>query len=758
MALCHILGYPRIGARRELKSALERHWAGEGSDDDLMAAARDLRQSSWRTQREAGLDWLTAGDFSLYDHVLDAALDLGAISRDEAQADAGFTLQGYFRLARGGKTGHALEMTKWFDTNYHYLVPELDADQAFSANADRLVEAVKSCSAISTSVKPVMLGPLSFLWLSKCRGEPFDRIALLPRIIEAYAALLGALRRQGVEWVQVDEPALVMDLDPRWLDAYERALGPLRTGVPRLLLTTYFESLDVPPARVFGWPFAGIHLDLVRAPHQLEPWSRSLPGDRVLSAGVIDGRNVWRNDLSKSLDRLEPIHARFKDRLWVSQSCSLLHVPQSLEGEDGTDTLIRPWLAFAREKLDETKTLAAALNEGRASVQEKLEVSDRAVESRKRARGSLRPADGGDASSTRTERAEPFAARQGAQRAALRLPLLPTTTIGSFPQTTDIRHVRAAYRRGEIDEAQYLERMRAEIRRVVERQEAIGLDVLVHGEPERNDMVEFFAELLEGCAITSNGWVQSYGSRCVKPPIIHGDVSRPRAMTVELTSYAQSLTPRLMKGMLTGPVTLLKWSFPRDDIPPREVARQLALCVRLEVAQLQEAGIRIVQIDEPAFREAMPLKRRDAQDYLDWSVAAFRLAASAARPETQIHTHMCYAEFSDILPAIAAMDADVVTIETSRSKMEILEAFRTFAYPNELGPGVYDIHSPRIPTVEEIEALLEKAAAVIPLSRLWVNPDCGLKTRGWDETQVALGNMVDAAKRLRDKAPQGGGP
>jgi 5-methyltetrahydropteroyltriglutamate--homocysteine methyltransferase len=431
-------------------------------------------------------------------------------------------------------------------------------------------------------------------------------------------------------------------------------------------------------------------------------------------------------------------------------------VPLSLEGEDGTDTLIRPWLAFAREKLDETKALATALNEGRASVREKLEVSDRAVESRQRARGPLRPADGGDATSMRTQRAEPFAARQEVQRAALRLPLLPTTTIGSFPQTTDIRHARAAYRRREIDEAQYLERMRAEIRAVVERQETLGLDVLVHGEPERNDMVEFFAQLLDGCAITSNGWVQSYGSRCVKPPIIHGDVSRPRAMTVELTSYAQSLTPRLMKGMLTGPVTLLKWSFPRDDIPLCEVARQLALCVKLEVEDLQQAGIRIVQIDEPAFREAMPLKRRDAQDYLDWSVAAFRLAASAAWPQTQIHTHMCYAEFGDILPAIAAMDADVVTIETSRSKMEILEAFRAFEYPNELGPGVYDIHSPRIPTVGEIEALLEKAAAVIALSRLWVNPDCGLKTRGWDETQVALANMVDAAKRLRDKAGREG--
>jgi 5-methyltetrahydropteroyltriglutamate--homocysteine methyltransferase len=748
MALCHILGYPRIGARRELKTALERRWAGQGSDGDLIATARDLRQAAWRAQREAGLDWLTAGDFSLYDHVLDAALDLGAVRR-AAGGNGVSALDPYFALARGGPTGHALEMTKWFDTNYHYLVPELEAGQDFEPSADRLVEAVKSCSAISTSVKPVMLGPLSFLWLSKCRGEPFERSDLLPRLVEAYAHILAALRREGVEWVQIDEPALVLDLDPRWIEAYERALGRLRGGMPKLLLTTYFESLDVPPARVFRWPFAGIHLDLARAPGQLEPWLRSMPADWVLSAGVVDGRNVWRNELSASLDRLEPIHERLQDRLWVAASCSLLHVPLSLESESEIDARIRPWLAFAREKLDETKTLAAALNTGRAAVRDALDASDQAAQERRRARERPRPADAGEASTLRARRAEPFEARRGAQRTALRLPLLPTTTIGSFPQTADIRQARAAHRRGEIDTARYLDHMRAEIRRVVQRQEDLGLDVLVHGEPERNDMVEYFAQMLDGCAITSNGWVQSYGSRCVKPPIIHGDVSRPRALTVELTAYAQSLTPRVMKGMLTGPVTLLKWSFARDDIAPREVARQLALCVRLEVADLQEAGIRIVQIDEPAFREAMPLKRRDAPDYLDWSVAAFRLAASAAWPQTQVHTHMCYAEFGDILPAIAAMDADVVTLETSRSKMEILEAFRTFEYPNELGPGVYDIHSPRVPTVEEIETLLRRAAAVIPLSRLWVNPDCGLKTRGWEETQPALANMVEAARRLR---------
>jgi 5-methyltetrahydropteroyltriglutamate--homocysteine methyltransferase len=739
MALSHVLGYPRIGARRELKFALEKHWGGDASGD-LAATARDLRQTHWRAQREAGLDWLTCGDFSLYDHVLDAAFDLGVYP------SPGSGSQEYFELARGGKDRHALEMTKWFDTNYHYLVPELDADMAFSPNADRLVEAVKSCGAISTSVKPVMLGPLSFLWLTKCRGEPFDRLALLPRLVEAYAQLLAALRREGVEWVQMDEPALVMDLDARWIDAYERALAPLRTGVPKLLLTTYFESVDIAPERVFRWPYSGIHLDLARAPGQLDPWARALPADWVLSAGVIDGRNIWRNDLSATLDRLEPVHKKLGDRLWIAPSCSLLHVPMSLEGEDELDARIKPWLAFAREKLDEMKVLATALNDGRDSVQEQLESSDRIAQQRRDAHEKSRARSVEDASGRRKGA---YQDRQSAQQAALRLPLLPTTTIGSFPQTADIRNVRAAHRRGELDDAQYLERMRAEIRDVVGRQEAIGLDVLVHGEPERNDMVEFFAELLEGCAVTANGWVQSYGSRCVKPPIIHSDVSRPKAMTVDLTAYAQSLTPRLMKGMLTGPVTILKWSFPRDDIALSEVARQLAQCVKLEVAQLQEAGIRIVQIDEPAFREAMPLKRRDAQEYLEWAAAAFRLAASSAWPQTQIHTHMCYAEFGDILPSIAAMDADVITLETSRSKMEVLESFRSFQYPNELGPGVYDIHSPRIPTVEEIEALVEKAGSVIPLSRLWINPDCGLKTRGWDETQVALTNMVEAAKRLR---------
>ena len=746
MARSHILGYPRIGAMRELKFALEKHWRGALGDSGLEAVAAGLKQAGWRAQREAELDWLTAGDFSFYDHVLDTALDLGV-------GPAGATsLEDYFGKARGTKTCHAMEMTKWFDTNYHYLVPELAPGQAFRANPARLISEAREAGVIFASVKPVLLGPLTFLRLSKCRGPAAVRIAMMPALIDAYAALLRALRREGIEWVQLDEPALVLELEPAWLDAYESALARIGSGLPKLLLTTYFDSIEESPNRVARWPFQGIHLDLVRAPSQLQGWIGALPDDWVLSAGIIDGRNVWRNDLSRSLDDLEPLHANLGNRLWVAPSCSLLHVPLSLADEHGTEPDLRSRLAFAAEKLLETKALSLALNEGRKAVSAEIELSDRVAAERAamhaRTNASCTAAD-----SDPDERAAPFAKRREAQHTALRLPLLPTTTIGSFPQTSGIRQARAALRKGTIDRREYDAQMRREVRETIERQEVLGLDVLVHGEPERNDMVEYFGERLEGCAVTANGWVQSYGSRCVKPPIIHGDVTRPSPMTVELAAYAQSLTSRPVKGMLTGPVTLLKWSFPRDDLAMEAIARQLALCVRREVADLQRAGIRVIQIDEPALREAMPLKKRDAGAYLAWSVAVFRLAASAADSETQIHTHMCYAEFNDILPAVAAMDADVVTLETSRSKMEVLEAFRKFRYPNEVGPGVYDIHSPRIPTIAEIQALIRKASEVIPLSRLWVNPDCGLKTRAWSETEAALANMVEAARQLRETLP-----
>jgi 5-methyltetrahydropteroyltriglutamate--homocysteine methyltransferase len=737
MARAHVLGYPRIGPRRELKLALESHWRGQAPAADLLGVASRIREANWRAQREAGLDMLTAGDFSLYDHVLDAAHDVGIELRG-GQAGAE-RLARYFRLARGDEHSHALEMTKWFDTNYHYLVPRLEPGQVFTADASRLVAEVRNCAAIHTSVKPVLLGPLSLLRLSKCKGREFDRLSLLPALVQVYDELFAAMRREGVEWIQLDEPCLVLELEEKWLAAYEQAISAWRRPRPKLLLTTYFESVEADPARIASWPFDGIHLDLVRAPAQLQRWRKALPPAWVLSAGIVDGRSVWRNDLSASLDTLAPA-ADLGERLWVAPSCSLLHVPICLAEEEGIDPPVRARLAFAQEKLREASVLASALTRGRDSVAREIAACDAA-------RRSLPPPPRRPDLHA-TPRA-PFPERRAAQKEALHLPLLPTTTIGSFPQTPELRAARAAFRRGGMGESQYLQRLQEEIRRVVAAQEELGLDVLVHGEPERNDMVEFFAERLDGFVTTSNGWVQSYGSRCTKPPIVCGDIARPVPMTLEITRFAQSLTRRPMKGMLTGPITIAKWSFVRGDVDLLDVAEQIALCLREEIDDLQDAGIGIVQVDEPALREAMPLKARAAPAWLERAIAAFRLAASTARPATQIHTHMCYSEFEDLLPAIASMDADVVTLETSRSGMALLDALRAFSYPNEVGPGVYDIHSPRVPSTEEIQALIERAACVVPLDRLWVNPDCGLKTRGWPETREALRNMVSAARRER---------
>jgi len=731
MAIAHILGYPRIGPRRELKFALERHWRGESNDTDLAATVSRIQDESWRAQRAAGLDWLTAGDFSLYDPMLDMAADLGVVPRGSSLAD-------YFLHARGGGETHALEMTKWFDTNYHYLVPTIDSRRPFAPDASRLVGEARRCSIISTSVKVAMVGPLTFLRLSKMRQKGADRLALLEPLAEAYAQILAELRRQGVQWVQLDEPSLVQEIDAKWLDAYGRAVKRLRASSPRLLLTSYFASLEPAPQQVSGWDVDGIHLDLVRAPGQLASWRSILPREWILSAGVVDGRNVWKNDLSLTIGALAAAHEEWGDRLWVGTSCSLLHVPVSLAGEEGMAPGVKARLAFAREKLDEVNAIARALKTGQRAEEASAD---------KRTRG-VTDAHGAIATAPALAR-PPYATRRDAQRRHLKLSALPTTTIGSFPQTGAIREARAALRRGDIDAARYDEAMRGEIRTAIERQESLGLDVLVHGEAERNDMVEFFGERLEGFAVTSNGWVQSYGSRCVKPPIIEGDVGRPRPMTVDLTAYAQSLTAQPVKGMLTGPITILKWSFPRGDLPPRDIAMQIALAIRAEVADLQEAGIRVIQIDEPALREAMPLKAGEWGGYLEWAVQAFRVAASSASASTQVHTHMCYSEFGDILPAIAAMDADVVTLEASRSEMDVLDAFRDFDYPNEVGPGIYDIHSPRVPDEREIAALLRKALEVIPPERLWINPDCGLKTRGWEETRRALANMVAAARTVR---------
>ncbi|WP_197325624.1 5-methyltetrahydropteroyltriglutamate--homocysteine S-methyltransferase [Ralstonia solanacearum] len=755
MTTIHTLGYPRIGAQRELKFALESFWKGASTEADLRATGRTLRERHWNAQREAGLDLVTVGDFAWYDQVLQTAALLGALPTRYGFDPARLTLAQSFVLARGNADHAAMEMTKWFDTNYHYLVPELTPDlqdRQWGPGTEWLFDEVREAQAAGHRVKVVLLGPVTFLHLAKARGGLADKLSLLPQLLQAYAAVLQRLATLGVEWVQIDEPALVLDLPKAWAEAFGPAYATLAAANgPRLLLATYFEAASHHAALIKSLPVAGVHLDLVRAPQQLEafaPW----PADKILSAGVVDGRNIWRTDLEHTLARITPLAQSLGERLWLAPSCSLLHVPVDLAAESRLDDELKGWLAFARQKLDELAVLRRALVEGRAAAQDALADNATAIASRAASRrvhnervkkrvAAIRAQD--------AERAAPYPARAEAQQARLNLPLLPTTTIGSFPQTPEIRQARAQYKRGELQALAYLERMRAEITDVVRRQEALGLDMLVHGEAERNDMVEYFGELLWGYAFTANGWVQSYGSRCVKPPVIYGDVYRPEPMTVEWSKYAQSLTSKPMKGMLTGPVTMLQWSFVRDDQPREQTALQIALALRDEVRDLEAAGIAAIQIDEPAFREGLPLRAADVSGYLEWAARAFRVSASGVRNDTQIHTHMCYSEFNDILPAIASMDADVITIETSRSNMELLDAFGEFAYPNEIGPGVYDIHSPRVPRVEEMEALLDKAARVVPVQRLWVNPDCGLKTRGWPEVEAALQGMVAATRRLR---------
>jgi 5-methyltetrahydropteroyltriglutamate--homocysteine methyltransferase len=754
MALTHLLGYPRIGAQRELKFALERFWSGASTAAELLQTGRNLRARHWARQESSGLDLLIAGDFSYYDHVLDLIALLGCIPTRFGLDAGALAPSDYFTLARGNDRQPPLEMTKWFDTNYHYLVPELGADSRFQCGAGEFFfDQVRECRARTSRVKAALVGPVTFLALAKSRDPRFDRLQLVAPLAQAYARILERLGELGVEWVQLDESALATELAPEWSAAFENAYAVLAGRGPRILLTTCFGGVAHHAEIIERLPVQGIHLDLVRDPVQLASWRERLPRDWVLSAGVIDGRNLWRTDLRAVVERLRPVHESIGNRLWIAPSCSLLHVPVSAAAEEGIDPELRAWLAFADEKLDELKTLGHALDRGEACVRSELEAADAALASRRASRRVVDPAVRArmaSVSPAMAQRRSPFERRIQVQRERLRLPLFPTTTIGSFPQTAQIRAARAAHKRGEIDRDGYRAAMRAEIGHAVRSQERIGLDVLVHGEAERADMVEFFADKLAGFTATANGWVQSYGSRCVKPPIVFGDVSRPAAMTVEESVYAQSLTDRPMKGMLTGPITLLQWSFVRDDQPRETTAAQIALAIRDEVAALEEAGIRIIQIDEPAIREGLPLKRADWSVYLAWAVRCFRLAAAVVRDETQIHTHMCYSEFSDILASIAAMDADVITIETSRSRMDLLNAFGNFRYPNEIGPGVYDIHSPRVPSAGEMAALLRRAVAVIPAQRLWVNPDCGLKTRTWAEVAPALENLVLAARQMRE--------
>ncbi len=764
MTLAHVIGYPRIGADRELKRATEAYWQGELDQQALEATGRALRLANWAAQREAGLDLVTVGDFAFYDQVLDVSVLLGAVparfAAEEEVARGEVSLDTAFRMARGrapsGEPAAACEMTKYFDTNYHYLVPELHPGQRFRLASRRLFDQVDEARAAGHPVKVALTGPLTWLWLGKERGEPrkeFDRLELLDGVLDVYAEVLDRLAGQGVEWVQLDEPALVQDLPLAWRHAFERAYHRLQAAPVKLLLASPFGGLGDNLSLAVGLPVDGLHIDVVRAPAQLEAVLDRLLPHKVLSVGAIDGRNVWRADLALWRERLATARMRLGERLWIATSCSLLHVPVDLAAETTLDAELKSWLAFARQKLDETATLARLLD-GRANSadRDRAEAASRALQSRRESPRLHRPEVAerlAGVTAADTRRRSPFAERALAQQPHLALPLFPTTTIGSFPQTAEIRADRRAFKAGELSREAYEARMREEIARVVARQEALGIDMPVHGEPERNDMVEYFGEQLDGYAFTRFGWVQSYGTRCVKPPILFGDVVRPAAMTVRWSEYAQSLTDRPMKGMLTGPVTLLQWSFVRDDQPRETSCRQIALALRDEVVDLEAAGIRAIQIDEPALREGLPLRRAEWQGYLDWAVECFHLAASGVRDETQIHTHMCYSEFNDIIESIAALDADVITIETSRSAMELLDAFQDFAYPNAIGPGVYDIHSPNIPEVAWMVALMEKAAERIPVERLWVNPDCGLKTRGWAEVEPALANMVEAARELR---------
>ncbi|MEJ8848326.1 5-methyltetrahydropteroyltriglutamate--homocysteine S-methyltransferase [Variovorax rhizosphaerae] len=767
MTRTHTLGFPRMGAQRELKFALEKHWRGEIDAAELEAIGAELRERHWQAQRNAGLDFATVGDFAFYDHVANHIQMLGCEpSRFDFPGDEP-ELSRYFTMARGvaHEAGHegcthgshdtfALEMTKWFDTNYHYLVPEFDANTRFSLASVRLFNEVAQAQKLGHAVKVVLLGPLSFLWLGKEKQAGFDRFGLLESLLAVYEQILVRLKWQGVEWVQIDEPILGLDLPEKWRNAFERSYWQLARSGPKLLLATYFSPLSENLRLACQLPVAGLHVDAVRAPGELTGVADWLPAHKVLSVGIVDGRNIWRTDVDAAYARLRPVADKHKGELWIAPSCSLLHVPFSLEGEGRLDAEVKSWLAFAIEKLDELRVLRAALDGEESAVEAELLVARAAVAARRssprvhRADVALRLARtvAGD-----DRRASSFAERQALQRVRFALPPLPTTTIGSFPQTSTIRAARVAFKRGELDAATYREKMQAEITLAVRKQEELGIDVLVHGEAERNDMVEYFGEQLDGFAFTANGWVQSYGSRCVKPPIIYGDVARPAPMTVEWTTYAQSLTKLPMKGMLTGPVTILQWSFVRDDQPRSVTTEQIAWAIRDEVVDLEKAGIGIIQIDEPAIREGLPLRRAVWKSYLEGATRSFRITASGVSDRTQIHTHMCYSEFNDILPEIAAMDADVITIETSRSDMELLRGFGDFKYPNEIGPGVYDIHSPRVPTTDEMVRLMRKAATVVPPANLWINPDCGLKTRGWPETEAALANMVAAARQLRSE-------
>ncbi|MGD9801999.1 MAG: 5-methyltetrahydropteroyltriglutamate--homocysteine S-methyltransferase [Hyphomicrobiaceae bacterium] len=770
------LGFPRIGLKRELKHATENYWKGSIDAAALLAIGAELRARHWKLQRDAGLTVIPSNDFSFYDQMLDMTATVGAVpprflddpahrsthpegtaraAMEDAAGGAGHPeLDLYFAMARGSKSAPAMEMTKWFDTNYHYIVPELHKGQTFQLTSRKVLDEFNEAKSLGIITRPVIIGPVTYLSLGKAKGDEFGTVDLLDALLPVYAELLESLKSAGAEWVQIDEPVLALDLSQQQKQALKTAYNRLAPSAPKIMLANYFGDYGDNLALAAALPVAGHHADLVRARAELDTLLTTLPSDRVLSLGVVDGRNIWRTDLDAAFRLIErAIAVRGTNDLQIAPSCSLIHTPVDLDAETKLDAELKGWMAFSKQKLAEVATLAKAAANGKTSVEATFAAS---ADAAKRRQTSSRIHDDKVAqraaavTSADLSRQSAFQERRPKQRNLVPLPSFPTTTIGSFPQTAEVRKARAAHRKGELNDADYEDFLRTETEKAIRIQEALDIDVLVHGEFERNDMVEYFGEQLAGFAFTQNGWVQSYGSRYVKPPVIFGDVSRPQPMTVKWSAYAQSLTKRPMKGMLTGPVTILQWSFVRDDQPRSETCKQIALAIRDEVTDLEKAGIRLIQIDEPALREGLPLRKTEWAEYLKWAVDCFRLTAGGAADETQVHTHMCYCEFNDIMPSIAALDADVISIETSRSDMELLESFTGFQYPNEIGPGVYDIHSPRCPSTNDMGTLLEKARQRLAPDQIWVNPDCGLKTRRWEEVKPALENMVAAARRLRE--------
>ncbi len=761
MAISSNLGFPRIGRQRELKKALENFWAGKISEKKLLDTARTIRLENWTLQKDLGIRHIPSNDFSLYDHVLDTIFMIGALPpRFQIQSDQ-INLETYFAMARGSEKGiyrsiPALEMTKWFNTNYHYLVAEITPETKFQINCNKLIGEFDEALAVNILTRPVLLGPVSFLLLSKSPQDGFCPLEKIDELVIAYLQILEKLLISGAEWVQIDEPCLVQDLDEKTRKVINKVYTKIgeTSQRPKILIADYFATLGKNLELTLSLPIEAVHLDLIAGANQLEPSLKYVSKDKMLSLGIVDGRNIWKTDFQKAFEIIEKASRCLSpEQIMISPSCSLLHVPQDLDQEKRLNPDIKNWLAFGKQKLEEVVLLTSITNR-HVKKDDYLEKSELIVQNRQSSSLIHNPLIKEKIAGINPKmkvRKNDFSIRRKEQKNKYKLPLLPTTTIGSFPQTNAVRIARKQYNNNEINKIEYDEFIKNEIIHTLNFQQEIGLDVLVHGEFERNDMVQYFAEQLEGFAFTENGWVQSFGSRYVRPPIIYGDISRPKPMAVEWAKFAQAQTKKPVKGMLTGPITILNWSYVRNDQPHSETCRQIALAIREEVNDLEAAGIGIIQIDEPALREGLPLQREDWQNYLDWAVECFRLCTSGVQDETQIHTHMCYSEFNDIIQFIAALDADVISIEAARSHMELLKAFSNFNYPNDIGPGVYDIHSPHIPDQEEIYLLLKKALQVLPANQLWVNPDCGLKTRQWEEIEPALKAMVASTKRLRQE-------